>query len=297
MWQHTAFWQGGSYNQTVHPACQRSKSPLLPLQVHEATIEFGAYPSPYNYFNFPKSVCTSINEIICHGIPDRRPLQEGDIVNVDVSVYYKGYHGEVPRLHGYDFGVDLRFMIAMNQALCEVADLTAGYKGSSLFAYSTLPRWLGLPAGDLNETFVVGEVDERSKELIKVTHDVSAGLLGFRASASRMAAGAFKEQKEQRGAGLSASWQPHMLCCVVPDLCVQHLNSAVPAQSHCHLQAGHALSGHRGGDHQACKAVWVSTRLGLDLGYLSGLVAICQDEAALVHACRRPPLVPASCGC
>ncbi len=39
-------------------------------------------------------MCTSINEIICHGIPDRRKLQEGDIVNVDVSVYYKGYHGE-----------------------------------------------------------------------------------------------------------------------------------------------------------------------------------------------------------
>jgi hypothetical protein len=61
--------------------------------VHEATIAAGAYPSPYNYFSFPRSVCTSINEVICHGIPDRRPLVEGDIINVDVSVYYKGYHG------------------------------------------------------------------------------------------------------------------------------------------------------------------------------------------------------------
>jgi methionyl aminopeptidase len=85
--------------------------------VHEATIAAGAYPSPYNYFNFPKSVCTSINEIICHGIPDRRKLEEGDIVNVDVSVYYKGYHG------------------------------------------------------DLNETVVVGEVDEASKQLVKVTYE------------------------------------------------------------------------------------------------------------------------------
>ena len=74
-------------------------SPPPGLQVHDATVEAGAYPSPYNYFNFPKSVCTSINEVICHGIPDRRPLQEGDIVNVDVSVFYKGYHGEAgPRL-------------------------------------------------------------------------------------------------------------------------------------------------------------------------------------------------------
>lgn len=74
--------------------------PSSPPQVHEATIELGAYPSPYNYFNFPKSVCTSINEVICHGIPDRRPLREGDIVNVDVSVYYRGYHGEAQGCRG-----------------------------------------------------------------------------------------------------------------------------------------------------------------------------------------------------
>jgi len=63
--------------------------------VHKVTIDHGAYPSPYNYFNYPKSVCTSVNEVICHGIPDRRPLQDGDIVNVDVSVYYKGWHGDL----------------------------------------------------------------------------------------------------------------------------------------------------------------------------------------------------------
>ena len=63
--------------------------------VHNACIEFGAYPSPYNYFNFPKSVCTSVNEVICHGIPDRRKLENGDIVNVDVTVYYNGWHGDL----------------------------------------------------------------------------------------------------------------------------------------------------------------------------------------------------------
>ncbi|KAK9868002.1 hypothetical protein WJX84_011144 [Apatococcus fuscideae] len=85
--------------------------------VHEATLEAGAYPSPLNYFSFPKSVCTSVNEVVCHGIPDQRPLQSGDIVNVDVTAYYKGYHG------------------------------------------------------DLNETFVVGEVDSTSKQLLKVTYE------------------------------------------------------------------------------------------------------------------------------
>jgi methionyl aminopeptidase len=48
-----------------------------------------------NYRLFPKSVCTSVNEIICHGIPDYRPLQNGDIVNIDVSVYFQGYHSDL----------------------------------------------------------------------------------------------------------------------------------------------------------------------------------------------------------
>jgi methionyl aminopeptidase len=63
--------------------------------VHEATIERNAYPSPLNYRGFPKSCCTSVNEVICHGIPDSRPLQDGDILNIDITVYYNGFHGDV----------------------------------------------------------------------------------------------------------------------------------------------------------------------------------------------------------
>ncbi|EJT96647.1 methionine aminopeptidase [Dacryopinax primogenitus] len=63
--------------------------------VHEETIKRGAYPSPLNYRDFPKSVCTSVNEVICHGIPDQRKLQEGDIVNLDISLYYKGFHSDL----------------------------------------------------------------------------------------------------------------------------------------------------------------------------------------------------------
>ena len=62
--------------------------------VHEACIERGAYPSPLNYHGYPKSVCTSVNEIICHGIPDSRPLLDGDIVNLDVTTYIGGVHGD-----------------------------------------------------------------------------------------------------------------------------------------------------------------------------------------------------------
>uniref|UniRef100_A0A1B6DK02 Methionine aminopeptidase n=1 Tax=Clastoptera arizonana TaxID=38151 RepID=A0A1B6DK02_9HEMI len=83
--------------------------------VHEACIERECYPSPLNYYEFPRSCCTSINEVICHGIPDLRPLQNGDICNVDVTVYHRNYHG------------------------------------------------------DLNETFLVGEVSSIAKKLVHVT--------------------------------------------------------------------------------------------------------------------------------
>jgi methionyl aminopeptidase len=61
---------------------------------HEAIIERGGYPSPLNYSEFPKSLCTSVNEVICHGIPDDRPLVDGDIVNLDVTIYREGVHGD-----------------------------------------------------------------------------------------------------------------------------------------------------------------------------------------------------------
>jgi len=63
--------------------------------VHEDTIRRGAIPAPLNYKGFPKSVCTSINEVVCHGIPcPDRTLVDGDIINVDVTHKYKGFHGD-----------------------------------------------------------------------------------------------------------------------------------------------------------------------------------------------------------
>jgi methionyl aminopeptidase len=62
--------------------------------VHEDTIRRGAYPAPLNYHGFPKSVCTSINEVVCHGIPGPRMLKDGDIINVDVTTMYKGFYGD-----------------------------------------------------------------------------------------------------------------------------------------------------------------------------------------------------------
>ena len=61
---------------------------------HEECIARGGYPSPLGYNGFPKSLCTSINEVICHGIPDSTVLKDGDIVNCDVTIYLDGVHGD-----------------------------------------------------------------------------------------------------------------------------------------------------------------------------------------------------------
>jgi len=68
--------------------------------VHEMVVGAGAYPSPLNYGRFPKSVCTSVNECICHGIPDSRELRGGDILNIDVTVFLDGHHGDTSRMVG-----------------------------------------------------------------------------------------------------------------------------------------------------------------------------------------------------
>jgi len=66
---------------------------------HEFIIGKNAIPSPLNYHGFPKSICTSINDVICHGIPDETKLIEGDIINVDVTVYKNGFHGDTSRTY------------------------------------------------------------------------------------------------------------------------------------------------------------------------------------------------------
>ncbi len=67
--------------------------------VYDITTQMGGIPAPLNYYGFPKSVCTSIDEVVCHGIPDEnRILQEGEIVNIDVSTVYKGYYSDSSRM-------------------------------------------------------------------------------------------------------------------------------------------------------------------------------------------------------
>ncbi|MBE2248312.1 MAG: type I methionyl aminopeptidase [Myxococcus sp.] len=61
---------------------------------HDLIVSLGGYPSPLNYRGFPKSICSSVNEVICHGIPDGRVLLDGDIVNLDITVFLDGMHGD-----------------------------------------------------------------------------------------------------------------------------------------------------------------------------------------------------------
>lgn len=67
---------------------------------HEYMLDHGAYPSTLGYRSFPKSICTSVNEVICHGIPDARPLEDGDLVKIDVTAFKDGVHGD----NCYTFG-------------------------------------------------------------------------------------------------------------------------------------------------------------------------------------------------
>lgn len=66
----------------------------------EFAMDHGAYPAPLHYRGFKKSICTSINHVVCHGIPNDKPLREGDIVNIDITLVVDGWHGDSSRMYG-----------------------------------------------------------------------------------------------------------------------------------------------------------------------------------------------------
>ena len=67
--------------------------------VYAFAMEYGAIPAPLNYRGFPKSICTSLNHVVCHGIPGPRALKEGDILNIDVTLILDGWHGDSSRMY------------------------------------------------------------------------------------------------------------------------------------------------------------------------------------------------------
>ena len=66
---------------------------------HNYIIQHGAVPAPLNYRGYPKSICTSVNHVVCHGIPDDKKLKDGDIVNIDVTVILNGWYGDTSRMY------------------------------------------------------------------------------------------------------------------------------------------------------------------------------------------------------
>ena len=97
-----------------------------------------AIPSPLNYGGFPKSVCTSVNEVICHGIPDDRALREGDIVNIDVTLFREGVHGDTNATF---------FVGQVDAASAHLVDTTRACLEAGLAAVTPGPAHLGHRAG------------------------------------------------------------------------------------------------------------------------------------------------------
>ncbi len=98
--------------EAMRPACRHAADTLVMIEphirpgittneindlVHEFTIKAGAIPAPLNYHGFPKSVCTSVNHVVCHGIPSDKKLRDGDIINVDVTSIIDGWHGDTSK--------------------------------------------------------------------------------------------------------------------------------------------------------------------------------------------------------
>ncbi len=79
--------------------CEGISTAQIDREVYDYTVSHGAVPAPLHYEGFPKSVCVSVNDVVCHGIPSEREiLRDGDIVNVDVSTIYEGYYSDASRM-------------------------------------------------------------------------------------------------------------------------------------------------------------------------------------------------------
>jgi methionyl aminopeptidase len=100
--------------------------------VHDFTVRHGAVPAPLNYRGFPKSVCLSINEVICHGIPGGRVLEDGDIINVDVTSILEGYYADASQTYFVGMpGADARKIVEVARQSLAIG-MTAVKPGNSV---------------------------------------------------------------------------------------------------------------------------------------------------------------------
>jgi methionyl aminopeptidase len=115
--------------------------------VFDFATAHGAIPAPLNYRGFPKSICTSLNHVVCHGIPGPRPLREGDILNIDVTLILEGWHGDSSRM--YSVGkisraaerlIDVTYSALMRGVAAVRPDATTGDIGAAIQAYAESER-------------------------------------------------------------------------------------------------------------------------------------------------------------
>ena len=107
---------------------------------------------------YSRSVCTSVNEVICHGIPDQRELQNGDIVNVDVTAYLGGYHGDLNET--FTVGEKIGTYNCRTAWMASTILRDASFKRHSMLCFHLSLSY-----------FQVGEVDDEGKAVIRVAHD------------------------------------------------------------------------------------------------------------------------------
>ena len=113
----------------------------------EFALDHGAFPAPLNYRGFPKSICTSINHVVCHGIPGPKPLREGDIVNIDVTLIVDGWHGDTSRMYAVghisrraERLIDVTYE-ALKRGIAAVRPgATTGHIGAAIQAYAEAER-------------------------------------------------------------------------------------------------------------------------------------------------------------
>ena len=114
---------------TAHVKAGITTSELDRIAHRHITEEQGAIPAPLNYRGFPKSICTSVNHVVCHGIPGEKKLKSGDAVNIDVTVIKDGYHGDTSRMfHVGKPGIQAQRLaaVAKEAMWLGIAELKAG---------------------------------------------------------------------------------------------------------------------------------------------------------------------------
>jgi methionyl aminopeptidase len=113
----------------------------------EFALDHGAIPAPLNYRGFPKSICTSINHVVCHGIPGPKPLREGDIVNIDVTLVLDGWHGDTSRMYAVgaisrraERLIDVTYEALMRGIAAVRPGHTTGHIGAAIQSYAEAER-------------------------------------------------------------------------------------------------------------------------------------------------------------